>query len=245
MRISSGRGLRGHLASTLVDMNDIHPEKLAAVVRDTGPDPARCVIWLHGLGADGHDFEPIVPQLKAAAGHSIRFVFPHAPVRPVTINGGMAMRAWYDILGMSIDRDQDAEGIAASVAAVDRLIDEQLESGYSPRDIVLAGFSQGGAVALRCGLARHRPLAGIVALSCYLLDQARLEQWMAPANRDLAIFMGHGSQDPMVPVALGQAAARRLEKAGCQVEFRTWPIGHGVCPEELEAIDGWLDRRLG
>lgn len=198
------------------------------------------MIWLHGLGADGHDFEPIVPQLTCAAGRPVRFIFPHAPIRPVTINGGMAMRAWYDILGMEIDRNQDQAGISASVAAVNQLVDEQLDRGIDCSQLVLAGFSQGGAVALRCGLARSRALAGLIGLSCYLLDADRLEQWMSPAATSVPVFMGHGNQDPVVPVQLGQAGASALEEAGLAVRWLTWPMAHSVNLDEIRAIDQWL-----
>ncbi|MFW5927392.1 MAG: alpha/beta hydrolase [Wenzhouxiangella sp.] len=223
-------------------MNDSASNTLERVVVETGSAPDHAVIWLHGLGADGHDFEPIVPHLKSAARRPTRFVFPHAPVRPVTINNGMAMRAWYDILGVDIDRDQDLEGILASVAATDRLIDEQLAAGIAPEKLVVAGFSQGGAIALRCALARDHELAGIMGLSTYLVESGRLEQWSGKTARRVPIFMGHGSQDPVVPVELGRRSAERLEQAGFEVEWRTWPMPHAVCAEEIEAIDAWLDR---
>ncbi len=213
---------------------------LETVVVETGPDPRHAVVWLHGLGADGHDFEPIVPHLSVAAGLPVRFVFPHAPRRPVTINGGMAMRAWYDILGMQIDRDQDQAGIHASLAAVDRVLDAQIASGIPESNLVLAGFSQGGAIALRCGLARPGKVAGILALSCYLLEAQSLADWAAEASRDVAIFMGHGQQDPVVPVSLGETAAQQLQQAGYQVQWLTWPMPHSVCMEEIQAIDAWL-----
>jgi len=212
------------------------------VVQATGPDPQHAVIWLHGLGADGHDFVPIVPHLRSAAARPVRFVFPHAPVRPVTVNGGMAMRAWYDILGFEIDRDQDQAGIQASLAQVDALIDAQIADGMSPARIILAGFSQGGAIALRCGLTRAQPLAGVMVLSAYLLEADRLEQWAHPASAQVPIFMGHGSEDPIVPVGLGESSARRLRQAGHAVEWQTWPMPHSVCPEEIAAIDQWLQR---
>ncbi len=221
-------------------MNDIAAEKLECVVRETGPEPQHAVIWLHGLGADGHDFEPIVPHLSVASARPVRFVFPHAPVRPVTINGGMAMRAWYDILGMDIDRNQDRAGIVASVAATDRLIDEQLARGIAPQRLVVAGFSQGGAIALRCALARSEKLAGVMALSTYLLESDALEDWAGDNAREVPIFMGHGDHDPIVPVDLGQASARRLDEAGFKVEWQTWPMPHAVCAEEIAAIDRWL-----
>jgi phospholipase/carboxylesterase len=222
-------------------MNDSSSVKLDAVVIETGPQPDHVVIWLHGLGADGHDFEPIVPQLSVAAARAVRFIFPHAPVRPVTINGGMAMRAWYDILGMTIDRDQDQPGIHASLAAVNRLIDQQLSAGIAANRIVLAGFSQGGAIALRCGLARSTPLAGVLALSCYLLEAADMPSWADPASAKVPVFIGHGSQDPVVPMALGEAAAEQLGSAGYPVRWLTWPMPHSVCLDEVRAIDQWLE----
>lgn len=211
---------------------------------ETGPEPAHAVIWLHGLGADGHDFEPIVPQLTSAARRDVRFIFPHAPVQPVTINGGMAMRAWYDIRGVDIDRAQDLAGIHSSVAAINALVDEQVDAGIEPGRLVLAGFSQGGAIALRCGLARREPLAGIIALSTYLPESGRLSEWAAGSAQGLPVFMGHGSQDPIVPVGLGEASANALAEGGFDVQWQTWPMPHAVCPEEIRAIDRWLGERL-
>ncbi len=222
-------------------MTTTRSDLLDCVVRETGPNPTHAVIWLHGLGADGYDFEPIVPQLASASRRPVRFLFPHAPVRPVTVNGGMAMRAWYDILAFDIDRDQDLAGIHSSLAQVDALIDAQIAAGIEPARIVLAGFSQGGAIALRCGLARGRPLGGVMALSCYLLEASRLADWAAPASAAVPVFMGHGSQDPIVPMALGQAAAEQLRDAGYPLHWQTWPMPHSVCPEEIQAIDRWLD----
>ncbi len=222
-------------------MNDSTTVKLECVIRETGPNPQHAIVWLHGLGADGHDFEPIVPQLTTAAARPVRFIFPHAPVRPVTINNGMAMRAWYDILGMQIDRDQDQAGIHASVAAIGALLNEQVESGIPAANIILAGFSQGGAIALRCGLARSAPLAGIIALSCYLLEGARLAEWASPASATVPIFIGHGSQDPVVPASLGEASANALTSAGYPVRWLTWPMPHSVCLDEVRAIDQWLE----
>ena len=213
------------------------------MVKETGPDPEFVVIWLHGLGADGNDFVPIVPHLQAAQSRSVRFIFPHAPVRPVTVNGGMAMRAWYDILGLSIDRDQDAEGIRASVEAVEPLINQQIDGGIAAERIVLAGFSQGGAIALRAGLAQAPALAGIMALSCYLLEADALERWRAPDPSSPPIFMAHGSQDPVVPINLGRSASERLSAAGFEVEWHEYPMPHSVSPEEIQAIDRWLDQR--
>lgn len=226
-------------------MNDAAKQTLECVVHETGPDPRHAVVWLHGLGADGNDFAPIVPQLKQAAGRAVRFVFPHAPVRPVTLNNGMAMRAWYDLKGIEVARDQDRAGIDDSLQRVGKLLDREIVAGVEPHNLVLAGFSQGGAIALRCGLARDQPLAGILALSCYLLDGDRLAEWAAPESRGVPVFMGHGSQDPMVPAALGNSAAETLKAAGWNVEWHSWPMAHAVCPEEIQALDAWLDARFG
>lgn len=215
---------------------------LEGVVRETGPGPRHAVVWLHGLGADGNDFVPIVPHLPSATRRSVRFVFPHAPVRPVTLNGGMAMRAWYDILGMEIDRNQDRVGIEMSLAQVDALLDDQIEQGIAPENLILAGFSQGGAIALRCGLARRPALAGIMVLSAYLLDADRLSEWAVAESAAVPIFMGHGTEDPVVPVGLGHDSAERLKAAGHPVEWQTWPMPHSVCPDEIRAIDQWLER---
>jgi phospholipase/carboxylesterase len=225
-------------------MNDSSDSQLERLVLETAENPTHAVIWLHGLGADGHDFEPIVPQLASASRRPVRFIFPHAPVRPVTINGGMAMRAWYDILGVDIDRDQDMAGIRASVAAVDGLLDEQVAAGIAPGNIVLAGFSQGGAIALRCGLARRERLAGVLGLSTYLVEADRLAEWTADDERSVPLFIGHGSQDPIVPVALGEASMEKLRSAGFDVTWQTWPMPHAVCAEEIQAVDAWLERRF-
>jgi len=225
-------------------MNDSSDSQLERLVLETGENPTHAVIWLHGLGADGHDFEPIVPQLASASRRPVRFIFPHAPARPVTINGGMAMRAWYDILGVDIDRDQDMAGIRASVAAVDALLDEQVAAGIAPGNIVLAGFSQGGAIALRCGLARRERLAGVIGLSTYLVEADRLAEWTADDERSVPLFIGHGSQDPIVPVALGEASMEKLRSAGFDVTWQTWPMPHAVCAEEIQAVDAWLESRF-
>lgn len=217
---------------------------LECVVTETGPDPDHAVIWLHGLGADGNDFAPIVPQLRCAQTRAVRFVFPHAPVRPVTVNGGMRMRAWYDIPGFEIARDQDSEGIADSLDHVERLIRHELERGISPDKLLLAGFSQGGAVALRLALGREQRLAGAVALSCYLLEGTVLAEWLTPAGRETPVFMAHGTRDPIVPVALGRDAARKLAEMQVQVAWSEWPMQHAVCPEEIAALDRWIEDRF-
>ncbi|MDT8321607.1 MAG: dienelactone hydrolase family protein [Xanthomonadales bacterium] len=218
---------------------------LETVEIPSGPDPDAAVIWLHGLGADGHDFEPIVPHLQWPGAPAIRYVFPHAPVRPVTLNGGVPMRAWYDIISLSSDRNQDEQGIMTSVRQTESLIRAQRERGIASERIVVAGFSQGGAIALLAALRYREPLAGLVALSTYLLLGARLESEVHEANRGLPVFVGHGSQDPMVPIALGEETATRLRELSYPVEWHSYAMPHAVCPEEISDLKAWLRARLG
>ncbi|MFO7764711.1 MAG: dienelactone hydrolase family protein [Wenzhouxiangellaceae bacterium] len=219
-------------------------ELLECVEIETGPAPERAVVWLHGLGADGNDFAPIVPQLRSVQSRAVRFVFPHAPVRPVTVNGGMAMRAWYDIMGFEIARDQDSRGIEQSMRQVLQLVERELERGIASENLLLAGFSQGGALALRTALSLRDRVAGVIALSCYLLDSASVDQWLTEAGRATPVFMAHGTQDPVVPAALGRAAAQTLAEHHVQVEWSEWPMQHAVCPEEVQALDRWLEQRF-
>lgn len=206
--------------------------------------PARgAVIWLHGLGADGHDFEPIVPHLGLGRSHGIRFVFPHAPSIPVTLNLGMVMPAWYDISRLDAMRHDEA-GLRRSAARVQRLIEREVERGIDTRRIVLAGFSQGGAVALHLGTRLDRPLAGILALSTYMLVREKLATEASEANAATPILMAHGTHDPMVPVGWGEAARDQLQAAGYDVTWRTWPMQHEVCLEEIEVVGAWLRERL-
>jgi phospholipase/carboxylesterase len=204
------------------------------------------VIWLHGLGADGHDFPPIVPELGLPAGSAVRFVFPHAPRIPVTLNGGMIMPAWYDIKSLDV-RGQDEAGIRQSETRLQRLIGREIERGVASDRIVVAGFSQGGAIALFTGLRYAAPLAGILALSTYLVAPVALEAELSAANRQVPIFQGHGTFDPMVPHALGLATRQWLTDRGWQVEAHDYSMAHQVCLEEIEAIGLWLRRvlRLG
>lgn len=203
------------------------------------------VIWLHGLGADGHDFEPIVPELRLPAGHGVRFVFPHAPRRPVTINGGMQMRAWYDIAEPDIARHEDEPGIRESAAIAEALVTAQAERGIPAERVVLAGFSQGGAVALHTGLRHAQRLAGIVVLSAYLPLAERLADEMGPANRDTPIFQGHGEQDPVVPLALAQASHERLAALRPAPEWHAYPMPHSVCAREIDDLRAWLVHTVG
>ncbi len=213
---------------------------LETVEVSTGAEPRFSVVWLHGLGADGHDFEPVVPMLGLPRDTPVRFVFPHAPVRPVTLNGGMPMRAWYDIVTISASRDQDEAGIQASAKQVAALLDRESERGIPPERQVLAGFSQGAAMALHVGLRYPRRLAGLIALSGYLLFPDRLAVEASPTNRDLPVFVGHGRQDPVVPHAYGEQSARHLESLGYPLEWHSYAMPHAVNPEELVDIGRFL-----
>lgn len=217
---------------------------LETVEVTTGDTPDASVVWLHGLGADGHDFEPIVPWIKWPGAPAIRFVFPHAPVRPVTVNGGMRMRAWYDIRGLQIDRDQDEAGIVDSIGLASRLVHREQERGIDPGRIVVAGFSQGGAIAIQAALRYPERLAGVIALSTYLLLEQRLADERHDANERLPVFYGHGSSDPIVPAVLGEHAVAALRGMGHDVESHTYPMQHAVCPEEIAHVAGWLQKRF-
>ncbi|MCO6441572.1 MAG: alpha/beta fold hydrolase [Nitrococcus mobilis] len=220
-------------------------EKLLETLEvEPGGQAQAAVIWLHGLGADGRDFQPIVPELGLPQEARIRFVFPHAPYRPVTINGGMAMRAWYDLLGVEAGSPQDAAGIQDSERRLRELIDREIRRGVPAERIVLAGFSQGGALALYTGLRYPQRLAGIMGLSTYLpLHQAMAES-RAEGNAETPIFMAHGHQDPVLPFELGDYARRWLQARGYPVEWREYAMGHQVCWEEIQAIAAWLQQVL-
>ncbi|MDX1461295.1 MAG: carboxylesterase [Xanthomonadales bacterium] len=209
---------------------------------ETGPEPGHAVVWLHGLGADGHDFEPIVPMLGTDRIGPVRFVFPHAPRRPVTVNGGMVMRAWYDIRALDIARDQDRAGIEASADITTALIEREIERGIPPDRIVLAGFSQGGAMAAYVGLRSPHKLAGLLILSAYLLDEEGIPG--DPVNRETAAFVGHGRLDPVVPVMLGRYLSGALKGLGMPVEYHEYDMPHSVAPEEIADISEWLARVL-
>jgi len=214
---------------------------LEAIEIETGPSPGAAIIWMHGLGADGHDFEPIVPELGMPATPAVRFVFPHAPVQAVTINGGARMRAWYDVTG---DGRQDAPGIRASQARVEALIARERARGIAPDAIALAGFSQGGAIALHTGLRHAERLAGILALSTYLPLPDALNQEASPANRGLPVFMAHGTQDPVIPLTWAARSRDALISLGYPVEWHEYPMPHSVCAEEITDIAHWLRRTL-
>lgn len=205
---------------------------------ETGANPVGSVIWLHGLGADGHDFEPIVAELGLPDDLPLRFVFPHAPVRPVTINGGMAMRAWYDIISLDAEGRADADGVRASTAILEGLIVRENERGIASENIVIAGFSMGGAIAINTALGTEHELAGLMALSTYVPLPGEIEG--SPGNRDLRVFMGHGTYDPMVQHQWGKLAADRLSGEGFAVEWHEYPMAHAVCAEEIDDIRNWL-----
>lgn len=217
---------------------------LAAVEVEWGAPPEAVVIWLHGLGADGHDFEGVVPQLGLPDSPGVRFVFPHAPVRPVTINGGMPMRAWYDVCDLDIPAREDEEGIRGSARRIAALIRREEERGIPASRIVLAGFSQGGAVALYAGLRHDERLAGILALSTYLPLAGVLSSEAHGANAAVPILMVHGRDDTVIPLRYGELSAERLRQMGYSVEWRVFSMGHSVCAEELVLVGAWLRRVL-
>lgn len=215
---------------------------LPAVEFETGEKPDCCVIWLHGLGADGNDFAPIVPDLGLPEDLSVRFIFPHAPRIPVTINGRFVMPAWYDILEMDIDRRVDKKGLMTSARAIALFIDRELDRGISSRRIVLAGFSQGGAVAYQVALSCKVRLCGLLAMSTYFATCEDIE--MEPVNRDLPIEIMHGRYDPVVPEILGRKALDFLEEHGYSPNYRTYPMEHNVCMDQIQDIGDWLKNVL-
>jgi phospholipase/carboxylesterase len=217
---------------------------LPCIERETAANPSHSVIWLHGLGADGNDFAPIVPELVPAGAPALRFVFPHAPVRPITINNGLPMRGWYDIAGFDQHAPQDEQGIRASIEAVAALIARENARGVPSQRIVLGGFSQGGAIALSAGLRLDQQLAGIVVLSAYLPLAEALARERSAANAAVPIFWGHGSADPVVTYARGEQSRQALEQFGYAVAWHSYPMAHQVCPPELADLRQWLAARL-
>jgi len=200
------------------------------------------VIWLHGLGANGHDFEPIIPELNLPTEHNIRFIFPHAPELPVTINAGMMMPAWYDIYSDSFTNHEDEEGIQQSAAAITQLIEHEKQRGIAANKIVLAGFSQGGAIALHTALRHPESLAGVMSLSSYLPLAQQFDNERHKANQHIPIMMCHGSHDPVVAFSLGEDSRYILEQAGYKVSWHTYPMQHSVCPDEITDISQWLQK---
>jgi phospholipase/carboxylesterase len=217
---------------------------LEAIEIETAPKPDAAVVWMHGLGADGHDFEPIVPELRLPAATRVRFVFPHAPLRPVTINQGHVMRAWYDVRALAGVRREDEPGVRQSARQIEALLARERQRGIVPGRLVIAGFSQGGAMALHVGLRHPDRLAGILALSCYLPLANAVDTELAPANRDVPIFWAHGLHDPMIPQAMAEQGRAQLGELGFRIDWHQYPIPHSVSAEEIADVARWLERVL-
>lgn len=220
---------------------------LESIEVETGANPQASVIWMHGLGADGNDFVPVVPELGLPASRRVRFVFPHAPMQPVSINNGYVMRAWYDVRWGDLEgrsKQADEQGVRASQAAIGHLIEREIARGIAADQIALAGFSQGGAVALQAGLRYPQKLAGVMALSTYLPLAESLGEEAAPENRATPVFMAHGTHDAVVAYALGTRSRDLLVQSGYAIEWHDYPMAHSVCMEEIEHIGAWLERAL-
>ena len=213
-------------------------DQLETLEIETGADPTWSVVWLHGLGADGHDFKPIVPEFDLP--EAVRFIFPHAPIRPVTINGSYPMRAWYDIFSLERGGLEDEAGIRASASQVENLVQSEVDRGIPVSQLVLAGFSQGGAMALHVGLRYSQSIAGIIALSTYLPLPKTLTMEKTSGTKRLPIFMGHGTEDVTIPEFYGAQSRDQLQSEGYKVDWHTYPTGHSVCEEEILHINGWL-----
>lgn len=219
-------------------MTDILPH----ILLESGKQPQHSIIWLHGLGADGHDFMPMVDELKLPV--AIRYIFPHAPQRPVTINGGFVMRAWYDISPQEANGQQDAEGIRASQASIEALIAQEVARGIAPDNIFLAGFSQGGAIALHTALRQAAPLGGVLALSTYLPLLETVQKEILISTTATPIFMAHGRSDPLIPCTLGASSRDALLKFGYTVQWHEYAMAHSVCENEIRDIEAWLTGRI-
>ncbi len=218
---------------------------LQAIELNTGHDPVGAVIWMHGLGADGNDFMPVVKELGLPDHLPLRFIFPHAPMRAVTINAGHVMRAWYDIIEISsVERKVDEAGIRESQRAIEALIEREIARGVAANRIVLAGFSQGGAIALQTALRYKRGLAGILALSTYLPLAASLETEASSANHGIPIFMAHGQQDTVIDISIAESSVKELRRIGYKVDWREYPMAHSVSMEEISDIGTWLKQRV-
>lgn len=215
---------------------------LKHITLDSGKDPRYSIIWLHGLGANGEDFVPIVDEMNLCK--AVRFLFPHAPKRPITINGGFVMPAWYDIRSADFGASQDERGIRASQIEIEKLIERELQRGIPSQHIFLAGFSQGGVIALHTGLRSKARLGGILALSTYLALAESLEVEATQTAASTPIFMAHGRHDPVVPYSIGKSSAERLSRSGHTLEWHEYPMQHTVCMEEIKGIEGWLNARM-
>lgn len=207
---------------------------------DSAKKPDFSIIWLHGLGADGHDFVSIASLLEDYSGLSLRFIFPHAPLKPVTLNNGYVMRAWYDITGLTLEARQDEKGLAQSAQSIDELIQQEIKNGIESHKIILAGFSQGGALALYTALQYKESLAGVIALSAYLPVHEKFFTTVTACNQKIPVFMAHGTSDSVVACSWAQLAKNQLEKNHYAVEWHTYPMDHQVCQEEIAALGQWL-----
>ena len=225
-------------------MDSTDPVLLDCIERETGASPAWSVIWLHGLGADGNDFVPLVPELVRPQWPALRFVFPNAPVRPVTINNGVRMRAWYDIVDFDLANRADEAGVLESVEQVDALIERERARGVPAARVIRAGFSQGGAVTLAAGLRRRDALAGLIGLSTYLPAPRSADAALVEGASRQPVFMAHGRQDPVVPLGAGEQSAVWLRQAGFDVAWHVYPMPHSVCAEEIVAIGDWFEQRF-
>jgi len=210
----------------------------------TSDSPDASVIWLHGLGADGHDFEALVPELRLPSKLAIRFIFPHAPFRPITVNNGYVMRGWYDIVSLQIDRQEDIDGVAESSALLSQLIETEINRGIAGNRIILAGFSQGGAIVLNTGLHYPQPLAGILALSTYVPMLDQLATTLAEANKATPIFMAHGLMDDVININIASTSRTQMQALGLILQWHDYPMGHSVCADEISHIRDWLIQRL-
>lgn len=219
-------------------MADTH----SPIILQTGKNPGHSIIWLHGLGADGQDFVPVAEELKLPV--AVRYIFPHAPMRPVTINGGFVMRAWYDITGQNMTAQQDAAGIRASQTLVETLIALEAAHGIAPQNIFLAGFSQGGAIALHTALRQAAPLGGVLALSTYLPLAETAPRELLEQSRHTPVFMAHGLGDQVIPYSMGADSRESLLGLGYAVEWHEYAMQHSVCEEELRDIEAWLTRKI-
>lgn len=226
----------------LADYMIIEPIDLHSIEVETGENPTYAIVWLHGLGADGNDFVPIINELKLLPDRPVRFIFPHAPERPVSINNGYIMRAWYDIFHPDFNHHQDEPGICGSQKAIDALIVREIQRGIASTHILLAGFSQGGAMALQVGLHQINPLAGIIALSCYLPLAGTLSSETCAVNAEIPIFMAHGTYDAVIPILHATASKEKLLAANYAPEWHEYPMAHTVCQQEVADISHWLQR---
>ncbi len=218
--------------------------KLNCEIVETKEEISKSIIWLHGLGADGHDFVSLIPELKLPSDIGIRFIFPHAPIRPVTVNNGYEMRAWYDLLSLERGKTANEADILITVAWITQLIDNEIAAGIKAENIILAGFSQGGVIALHTALRYPQKLAGIIALSTYFPFAENALKQRSDAQHNIAVFAAHGINDPVIPLLSWEIYVPELQQAGCKVEKHSYPMEHSLCFEEIIALSRWLQRVL-